>query len=136
MYYTLESEKYPGKPYNLDDNPDSSQKYIGYGFEMRAPNITKAVNETKGQIVTYNGQLIKTPYFNQSDGTKTKSGLEVFKWDLPYLVSVDDSYCKADKFLGHGVGLSGCGATGMANLGFTYKQILQHYYTGTQISQK
>lgn len=136
MYYTLESEKYPGKPYNLDDNPDSSQKYIGYGFEMRAPNITKAVNETKGQIVTYNGQLIKTPYFNQSDGTKTKSGSEVFNWDLPYLVSVDDSFCKADKFLGHGVGLSGCGATGMANLGYTYKQILQHYYTGTQISQK
>ena len=56
-------QKFPGKPYNLDDNPDHTQKYVGYGLELRSPNITAAVKETAGQIVTYNGKQIITPYF-------------------------------------------------------------------------
>ena len=32
---------------------------------------------------------------------------------------------------GHGVGMSQYGARGMANLGYTYRQILSHYYTNT-----
>jgi len=34
---------------------------------------------------------------------------------------------------GHGVGMSQRGAEGMARLGYTYRQILQHYYTGVEI---
>jgi stage II sporulation protein D len=34
---------------------------------------------------------------------------------------------------GHGVGLCQWGAKGMAEQGFTYKQILSHYYPGTEI---
>lgn len=34
---------------------------------------------------------------------------------------------------GHGVGMSQYGANGMAKEGYTYKDILSHYYTGTQI---
>lgn len=34
---------------------------------------------------------------------------------------------------GHGVGLSQYGADGMAKEGFTYKEILTHYYTGTEV---
>ncbi|MBR2338354.1 MAG: SpoIID/LytB domain-containing protein [Clostridia bacterium] len=34
---------------------------------------------------------------------------------------------------GHGVGLSQCGADAMAQQGFSYKEILQHYYTGVTI---
>ncbi len=36
---------------------------------------------------------------------------------------------------GHGVGMSQRGAEGMAQMGYNYMQILQHYYTGTQIQQ-
>ena len=36
---------------------------------------------------------------------------------------------------GHGVGLSQSGATEMAELGFTYEQILDHYYKGTKIKK-
>lgn len=34
---------------------------------------------------------------------------------------------------GHGVGMSQSGAKGMAQAGFTYKEILTHYYTGTVV---
>ncbi len=37
---------------------------------------------------------------------------------------------------GHSVGMSQEGAKGMANAGFTYDQILTHYYTGTKIELK
>ncbi len=36
---------------------------------------------------------------------------------------------------GHGVGLSQSGAIEMAELGFTYEQILNHYYQGTKIKK-
>lgn len=36
---------------------------------------------------------------------------------------------------GHGIGMSQWGAKGMADNGFTYKQILTHYYTGVQVEK-
>lgn len=133
-FYTDIAEKFPGKPYHLDDNPDVSQKYLGYGFEQRAPKIAEAVKATEGEVIGYGGSIVKAPYFNQSDGTKTKSAKEVWGWnDTPYLVSVDDSLCAGDEFLGHGVGLSGCGAKAMAEDGYDYKEILKHYYTDIEI---
>jgi hypothetical protein len=134
LFYIEKDQKFKGKPYNLDDDPNVCQKYLGYGLEKRSPNISKAIDETKGQVVTLKGELVKTPYFNQTDGTSTKSAKDVWNWDASYLVSVSDSYCKGDKFLGHGVGLSGCGAKGMADAGFNYLDILLHYYTGVEVT--
>ncbi|MFZ7133036.1 MAG: stage II sporulation protein D [Eubacteriales bacterium] len=37
---------------------------------------------------------------------------------------------------GHGVGMSQYGADGMAKAGYTYEEILKHYYTGTEINKK
>src|SRR4051812_28371638 len=36
---------------------------------------------------------------------------------------------------GHGVGLSQYGAYGLAQQGATYREILSHYYAGTQVSR-
>jgi len=134
LFYIEKDQKFKGKPYNLDDDPNVSQKYLGYGLQKRSPNISKAVDDTRGQVVTLKGDLVKTPYFNQTDGTYTKSAKSVWNWDASYLVSVSDSYCKGDKFSGHGVGLSGCGAKGMAEAGFNYVDILLHYYTGVDVT--
>ncbi|MFH1533572.1 MAG: N-acetylmuramoyl-L-alanine amidase [Nitrospirota bacterium] len=133
LHYMTDAEKFPGKPYNLSDDPATSQKYNGYSFEERAPNVVKAVKETAGEVVYYEGALVKTPYFSQSDGTYTKSAKDVWNWDAGFLVPVSDSYCGADAFWGHGVGLSGCGAAGMAEAGYSYQSILKHYYTGVEI---
>jgi hypothetical protein len=135
LYYIEEDQKFPGKPYDLDDDPNTSQKYLGYGMEDRSPQVVKAVKATKGQVVTYDGDLVKTPYFSQSNGTKTKSAKSVWGWsNTPHLVSVSDSYCDANSFAGHGVGLSGCGARGMAEDGDDYLEILNHYYTGIEVT--
>lgn len=125
-------EKFPEKPYDGSDNPDEFQKYLGYGYEERAPNWVKVVEETTGLVVTYKGELIKTPYFNASPGY-TKSAEEVWGWtQTPYLVSVSD-LCTADDFSGHGVGLSGCGATLMAEQGKSYQEIIKHYFAGVEV---
>lgn len=123
--------KFPGKGYNLDDSPDRTQKYLGYGFEKRSANVVKALQETAGKIVTFKGKSVVIPYFNNSDG-KTRSAEEVWGWkDAPYVVSVSDSYCKTPNILlGHGVGISGCGATGMVEAGFKHEEIIKYYLTG------
>ncbi|MEK7528197.1 MAG: SpoIID/LytB domain-containing protein [Patescibacteria group bacterium] len=132
-YYTTQAQKFPGKPYHLDDDPANTQKYIGYGVTRRSPNIIKAVNDTKGEVVTYNGKLIKTPYFSSDDG-RTRSGQEVFGWtNTPYLQGVEDPGCVGKKMAGHGVGMSGCGARYMAEQGKTYKEIMKYYYKGVEI---
>ena len=134
LYYLTQAEKFPGMPYHLDDSPEASQKYLGYGFEQRS-TWKDILTLTDGLILTYKGKLIKPPYFSQTDGTSTKSAESVWGWkDTPWLKSVSDQYCKAKSFAGHGVGLSGCGAKGMAEAGFTYQEILNHYYPGTAVS--
>lgn len=49
------------------------------------------------------------------------------------LSSVPTEYTFTGRGYGHGVGMSQEGAKGMANAGFTFDQILLHYYTGTKI---
>ena len=133
-FYMHYADKFPGKPYTLEDDPATSQKYLGYGFESRAPNIVKAVEATEGEVITHNGQLVKAPYFSSDDG-RTRSAYEAWKWNAPYLKSVDDSYCDGKSMAGHGVGMSGCGALGMANAGKNYKEILKYYYNGIEITK-
>ncbi len=135
-YYMDEAHrKFPGLPYDGSDDPAVFQRYLGYGVELRSPNFASAVLATHDQVVTYNGSLVKTPYFNQSDG-KTRSALEVWGWkDTPYLQSVADPYCEGLTLKGHGVGLSGCGADGMAKAGKKYDEIIKYYFQGVEIEE-
>lgn len=135
FYMSDKNRKYPNAPYDGDDSPASFQKYLGYGYTLRSPNFSKAVNATTGEIITYNGELVKTPFFSESDG-RTRSAQEVWGWTTtPYLVSVDDTICKNGQgsLQGHGVGLSGCGATQLALDGKTYKEILNYYFKGIEL---
>ena len=136
FYMEDENRKFPGLPYDGSDDPDIFQRYLGYGFEMRSPSFLKAVAETKDVVVTYNGELVKTPYFNQSDG-KTYSAKEVWGWtNTPYLQSVDDPWCKGLTKSGHGVGLSGYGATKQAEEGKSYIEIIKYYYSGVEVERQ
>ncbi|MBU1992601.1 MAG: SpoIID/LytB domain-containing protein [Patescibacteria group bacterium] len=135
LHYVRDDAKFPGKPYHLTDDPETSQKYLGYGYEKRAPQNAKAVLATRGKVVKYDGKIAKTPYFSQSDG-RTKSAEEVWGWThTPYLQSVDDSYCEGFDPLGHGVGMSGCGSRGMANAGKTYNEIIKYFFQNVIISK-
>ena len=66
-----------------------SQAYDGVGAE--APDTTRAVRETKGEILTYDGGPAQVFYFSSSGG-RTLSALDVFGSDVPYLLAVDDPW--------------------------------------------
>lgn len=62
-------------------------------MEESYPKVQKAVDETKGQIITYEEEPILTLYFSTSSG-KTENSEEVFSSKYPYLQSVDSPYDK------------------------------------------
>jgi len=66
-----------------------SQVY--YGVASEAPGPTRAVQETRGEIVTYDGSPAQVFYFSSSGG-RTISALDAFGTDIPYLQSVDDKW--------------------------------------------
>lgn len=175
--------------------------------------LREAVNETSGEYLEYDGEVIDAMFFSTSNGY-TEDAVTVFNIDLPYLQSVksawDESTSSAfravktmnasgfyetlgleysntlnvkvirrsstnriidisingyeftgrdlynklglkstdfsleqegDKIIinttgyGHGVGMSQYGALGMAQEGYTYKEILNYYYAGTTIKK-
>ncbi|MFN7160232.1 MAG: SpoIID/LytB domain-containing protein [Candidatus Gracilibacteria bacterium] len=122
--------------YDMSDDPNEYQRYRGYAFEMRNATWLSAISATTNKVLTYNTKLIKPPFFSESDG-RTRSAQEIWGWtNTPYLVSVSDITCKEGKgeMKGHGVGLSGCGAYGMASAGKTYQEIISYYYKGIAVS--
>ncbi|MHC1720659.1 MAG: SpoIID/LytB domain-containing protein [Clostridiaceae bacterium] len=74
--------------YDLTDNT-SCQVYRGYNTSWIKCN--KAVDDTKGEVLTYNGSLI-TSYFCSSDGGYTEDSGNVWSASLPYLKAKPDSY--------------------------------------------
>lgn len=75
-------------PYTLGDTA-SNQVYRGYNQE--SANSNKAVNETSGETLQYNGEIISTYYFSTSGGS-TEAVEDVWTQALPYLRSVSDIY--------------------------------------------
>lgn len=51
----------------------------------------------------------------------------------PMITGQSGKFILAGEGWGHGVGMSQAGAKGMANEGFMYKEILEHYYTDTVV---
>lgn len=181
-------------------------------FDKYFEKISKAVNDTKNEVIYYDDEVIEAFYFSMSNGYTEEASL-VFKENEPYLTSVESSWdnddlngfvkeqvfnktefceklnisCEAinigniertssnrvNKIIinnmefigtdlrkilnlrstdfnitvsdsaviittygyGHGVGMSQYGANGMANEGYSYQDILKHYYTGVEISK-
>lgn len=175
-------------------------------FDVYYEKVKKAVFETKGEVLMYEGAIAKATFFSSSNGY-TNNAADYWVSAIPYLVSVESSWdlmetdnLKTHSFTwseveallgkvnhieimsfyengyvkevlvndqyysgreirelfqlssssfqiildeaslifetrgsGHGVGMSQYGALGMAKEGYTYRQILQHYYQGVEI---
>ena len=191
-------------------NMEQMKSKWGNDFDYYYNRVKSAVEATKGQVITYNDDLIIAYYFAISNGY-TDNATNVFNEDRAYLVSVESSWDKnysaysstrtmlksnfCNKLaincdnvsisnvvrdnnhyvrsltinektftgkevfnklalksidfditfngenvliktlgFGHGVGMSQYGAQGMAKAGYTYENILKHYYQNTQIS--
>lgn len=70
-------------------NSEHCQVYKGYNIEKELTN--KAISETKGKRVLYNGKLAATFYFACSGGM-TEDVENVWGTAYPYLKSVEDKY--------------------------------------------
>lgn len=113
--------KRASKGYDLEDTPND-QAYGGASAEKRG--TTKAVNDTRGIVLTHNEKIISA-FYTASAGGKTKTS----NWggNVPYLRSVP-SYDAAVGKKGHGVGMSQYGANHLAKQGYNAYQILKYFY--------
>lgn len=113
------------------------QLYLGYVSEQGAYNNVLATRATRGQMITYNGDIVVTPYFGNSDG-KTRSWNQVWGGDKPWLVPVEAVFDRRDgkRLFGHGVGMSQRDAAYRADdLYETWEQLIHYYYTGVDITK-
>lgn len=141
--------KYPGQPYDGSDDPATFQKYLGYNYELRG-NMPQAAEATQGLVVTYQGAVVKTPYFTSSSG-RTKTPREA-RWpekDFLFTQVVEDPWscggtssdigkkltCPKNA-KGHGVGISGMGMTGLAKEGKKVADILNYFFKDVVIDKK
>ncbi len=74
--------------YDLEDSQDS-QVYRGY--ESEYADINEAIDETKGQKIYYDDELIQA-FFHSSSGGSTENSENIWFETIPYLRSVKDEY--------------------------------------------
>lgn len=71
--------------------PDRMKADCGEAYDKIYEKVKSIVDSVKGEVLTYNGEIITCTYFAISSGT-TDSFNDVFGKDLPYLVSVSSPY--------------------------------------------
>ena len=71
---------------------------------------------------------------NNFSGKKVRELLGLRSTDFDISIS-DNNANITTRGYGHGVGMSQYGANGMANAGYSYKDILSHYYLGTTLTK-
>ena len=109
--------------YDLNDTPED-QAYGGASAEKI--NTNKAVEDTKGIVLIYDGKIIPA-YYSASAGGQTRSAGQVWTKDVGFLRSVP-SFDSGIKKNGHGVGMSQHGANNLAKKGYNAYQILHYFY--------
>lgn len=75
-------------------NTQLSQVYGGYAGEH--PNASRAVDETRGQVVTLKGKVINA-FFHSSSGGYTENSEDVWVQPLEYIRAKPDPYDRNDK---------------------------------------
>ncbi len=101
--YVLKKAQNTKNDYDILDGT-SNQVYIDYDqmkekwnnkYDEYLNKIKQAVNETKSEVILYNNELIDAMFFSTSNGYTENSG-DVFKNNLPYLVSVESNWDKEE----------------------------------------
>lgn len=96
------------RPANQDFDIGATPQWQAYqGFEKEADSTRAAVDETRGLLLTYKGNIVETLYASSDSLVQ-----EVHQ----------------------GFGMSQEGARGLAEQRFNYQQILDYFYPGTRLS--
>ena len=86
-YAIAHKRRFSQRGFDLTDDT-SSQVYAGVGGE--SPTVIKAVNATKGEILTYQGKPIDAFFFSTAGGW-TENSENVWGTYIPYLRGVSDT---------------------------------------------
>lgn len=127
------------QPYIKDDKTASDQSSSFQAFQaskMNNPNYQNprdAAQNTKSIVLTYKGKIALPASFSTNNGGQIVSSTERWGGTRAWLISKVDPYDSGTK-TGHGVGMSQRGAKKMAKLGFSYQEILQFYFPGTELA--
>ncbi|NJP03951.1 hypothetical protein HC823_01655 [Candidatus Gracilibacteria bacterium] len=129
LVYSTQKRKFNTDLYDLEDDPATSQLYLGHDWERYHVEQKKLIAETEEDVLTHKGLPVIGPYFTQSAGRSSDKWSSQYPWcrarELPY-----------DKGLtpkGHGVGLSGHSARILAEKGKTTEEILQYFFTDVDV---
>lgn len=95
--YALEKKLNASTPYKADgfdlNATTDCQYYLGYDYEIQAPNFKQAIDETAGEILVYNSNPISAVYHSCCGG-HTENNENVWGGSaLPYLQGVPCGYC-------------------------------------------
>ncbi len=144
--YDKESPYYKNT-YSISDKELARQVLDTYGIDLYATNIHPSdwifIDESRMNPGGYVG-VVEIGGYDKSEGGTVERGTPItgrsvreklLKFNLKS-TAFDVDYV-GNKFIfttygyGHGVGMSQWGAQGMAKDGYSYEEILTHYYTGT-----
>lgn len=112
------------------------QLYLGFTSEQKMPRIAQFAEETAGEMVSYNGSVVTTPYFTHTNGRTKDWKNSAGKNDRPWLMSVECVYDKYKKMYGHGIGMSTHDALMRATKDdWSYVRLLNYYYNETEVEK-
>lgn len=103
------------------DNPDNVTVISKDGQSQVELKDSYAIN-ADGETVKISSELEQVMVLSKDNIT-----------NFPTIVPSSGTYYFAGQGSGHSVGLSQSGAKGMADAGYNYEEILQHYYTGITV---
>ena len=121
-----------------DKNASSYLRTISMPLDTISNKLGLSLNnDSVISIISYtDGGNIKEININGNNfsGKKVRELLGLRSADFDISISDNNANITTRGF-GHGVGMSQYGANGMANAGYSYKDILSHYYPGTTLTK-
>ncbi|HHD92736.1 MAG TPA: hypothetical protein ENL06_03960, partial [Candidatus Portnoybacteria bacterium] len=144
LFHIIHHGKRPGEIFTINDTP-SDQVYKGYNFEKIADKLASAVKETRGEVITYQGEVSRAVFSSDSGGVTKNAchewGKVFCQPEYGYLKGgvKDPSGTKHSLVkikASHGVGMSCAGARQLAHNGKDYRQILKYYFLGIKIEKE
>ena len=121
-----------------DKNASSYLRTINMPLDTMSNKLGLSLNnDSVISILSYtDGGNIKEININGNNfsGKKVRELLGLRSADFDISIS-DNNANITTRGYGHGVGMSQYGANGMANAGYSYKDILAHYYPGTTLTK-
>ncbi|HEY5714313.1 MAG TPA: N-acetylmuramoyl-L-alanine amidase [Candidatus Gracilibacteria bacterium] len=131
LVYSGSKRKFGTVLYDLEDDPRTSQFYLGYDWERYHIEQKAIVAQTHGEVITYDGTPVIGPYFTQSAGRSS----DIWHSQYPWTRAQELPYDKGLEQKGHGVGLSGNSARMLAQKGEKYPAILNYFFEGIALDK-